>query len=307
MDEGDILVQIAKSPAISLERSAALDLAVERTIKAQVPEVEHVVARLGSAELEMDPMGLNETDMFLKLRPKAEWRVADKDWLVDELRKVLRGFPGVDIGFTQPIEMRVSEMLTGVRGDVAIKVFGNDLRELAGVAARIEKLLGEIPGAEDVFTAKNEGMQYLRVRIDRLAAGRLGLSVDEIESSRRSVVQGQDAGSLIEAGRRVPILIRADEDFRASAARFADLRLGLDGGGAVSLSAVAHLERVDGPVKIDRENGARYVTVQANVRGRDLVGFVEEARARVAADAPLPAGYRLEWSGQFENQQRAQG
>ncbi|TXL66959.1 efflux RND transporter permease subunit [Zeimonas arvi] len=305
MDEGDIIMQLEKLPSIGLAQTVEIDTRIQRAILERVPEVRSIVARSGSDELGLDPMGLNQTDSFLVLAPIAEWRRPDKAWLTDQLRAVAAAFPGVQATFTQPIEMRVSEMLTGVRGDVAVKVFGNDLRELAGAAARIERLLGEIPGAEDVFTAKNEGMQYLRVRIDRLAAGRLGLSVDEIESSLRTVVQGQEAGSLVEGGRRVPILIRADEDFRASAARFADLRLGLDGGGAVPLSAVAHLERIDGPVKIDRENGARYATVQANVRGRDLVGFVEEARARVATDVPLPAGYRLEWSGQFENQQRA--
>ncbi|MCM5569412.1 CusA/CzcA family heavy metal efflux RND transporter [Burkholderiaceae bacterium FT117] len=305
MDEGDIIMQLEKLPSISLEQTLDVDTRIQRAILERVPEVRSIVARSGSDELGLDPMGLNQTDTFLVLAPIETWRRPDKGWLADQLRAVAADFPGVEATFTQPIEMRVSEMLTGVRGDVAIKVFGNDLARLGELASRIERLLAGIEGAEDVFTAKNEGMQYLQVVIDRLAAGRLGLSVDEIQASLRSVIEGQVAGSVVESGRRVPILIRADEDFRASLARFSDLRLPIPGAGAVPLSAVAHLERVDGPVKIDRENGARYVTIQANVRGRDLVGFVEQAQARVASEIALPAGYGLEWSGQFENQQRA--
>ncbi|ANQ83358.1 putative cation efflux system protein [Azoarcus olearius] len=305
MDEGDLIMQLEKLPSIGLEQTIAVDSRVQRTILEQVPEVKSVVARSGSDELGLDPMGLNQTDSFLVLKPVAEWRQPDKAWLTDELRRVVAEFPGIDVTFTQPIDMRVSEMLTGVRGDIAIKVFGTDLAALGRAAGAIEALLAAMDGAEDVFTAKNEGVQYLRVEIDHLAAGRLGLSVDDVQSALRSLVEGEQAGAVIEAGRRVPILIRADEGVRASASRFADLRLALPGGGAVPLSAVARLERVAGPVKVDRENGSRYVTVQSNVRGRDLVGFVEEAQARVAATVKLPAGYRLEWSGQFENQQRA--
>ncbi|MCO5100817.1 MAG: CusA/CzcA family heavy metal efflux RND transporter [Burkholderiaceae bacterium] len=305
MDEGDVIMQLEKLPSISLAQTIAVDARVQRAILQAVPEVRSIVARSGSDELGLDPMGLNETDGFLVLKPIGEWRVPDKAWLTDELRSVADAFPGVEASFTQPIEMRISEMLTGVRGDVAIKVFGNDLGELGAIAARIEALLKEIPGSEDVFTARNEGVQYLQVSIDRLAAGRLGLSVDELQASLRTLIEGQPAGAVMEAGWRVPILLRAGEDVRASAARFADLRIALPDGNAVPVSAVARIERVDGPVKIERENAARYVTVRTNVRGRDLVGFVDDARARIAAQAPLPVGYRIDWSGQFENQQRA--
>src|SRR5690606_27596553 len=241
----------------------------------------------------------------LVLKPMAQWRNPDKTWLTDQLREVVADFPGVDAAFTQPIDMRISEMITGARGDVAIKLFGSDLAQLGQLASRIETLLQGIVGAEDVFTARNEGVQYLQVRIDRLAAGRLGLSVDELQSSLRAMIEGQSAGVVMESGWRVPILLRGGESVRTSASRFGDLRVALPDGNAVPLSAVARLERVDGPVKIERENAARYVTIRANVRGRDLVGFVDEAKALLATDVQLPVGYRLEWSGQFENQQRA--
>ena len=305
LDEGDIIMQLEKLPSISLDQTIEIDSRIQRAILARVPEVTRIVARSGSDELGLDPMGLNETDSFLVLKPMSEWRNPDKAWLTDQLRDVAADFPGVDAAFTQPIDMRISEMITGARGDVAIKLFGSDLAQLGQLASRIETLLKGIDGAEDVFTARNEGVQYLQVRIDRLAAGRLGLPADELQASLRAMIEGQPAGVVTESGWRVPILLRAGEDVRRSAGRFGDLRVALPDGNAVPLSAVARLERVDGPVRIEREDAARYVTIRANVRGRDLVGFVEEAQALVASEVELPIGYRLAWSGQFENQRRA--
>jgi cobalt-zinc-cadmium resistance protein CzcA len=214
-------------------------------------------------------------------------------------------FPGVEYSFTQPIAMRVSEMLTGARGDIAIKIFGTDLNKLNETAEQMVGVLEKIKGSEDVFTVKNSGVQYYRVIIDRLAAGRLGLSVDEIGSTLRSQIEGQQLGMIIEEGRRTPLIMRGELDVQQSPALFAALTLPLPNGQSVPLSVVASLQRVDGPVKVDRENGQRMVIVQSNVRERDLVGFVEEAKKAVAAQIKLPQGYRLTWGGQFENQQRA--
>ena len=305
MDEGDILVQIAKSPAISLQRSAELDLAVGRAIKAKVPEVDHVVARVGSDELGLDPMGLNETDMFLKLKPKAQWRNPDKAWLAEEIRKVLHGFPGMDIGFTQPIEMRVSEMLTGSRGDLAIKIFGPDLATLGTLAHQTAVALEKVPGAQDILTQTTEGVDYLQVVVDPVAAGRNGLAVADVQDELRAQIDGMPAGIVIEPGRRTPILVRGGDEVRMSAQRFRTLRVALPGGGDIPLSAIATLKAGNGPVKVGREQGSRYALVQSNVDGRDLVGFVEEAKAALATAVKLPPGYRMEWGGQFENQQRA--
>ena len=305
MDEGDIILQLEKLPSISLEQSAQADLALERAILEKVPEVQSIVARTGADEIGLDPMGFNQTDLFLVLRPKDEWRTKDKAWLSDRLREVLAGFPGIAYSFSQPIEMRVAEMMVGVRGDVAIKIFGTDLAALNDLATHTAETVKKVKGAEDVFTLKNEGVQYYRVAIDRLAAGRLGLSVDAIEEALRAQVEGSVTGVVLEGGRRTPLLLRGEDAVRASPALFGALVLSLEGGRSVPLAQVARLERVDGPVKIDRENAQRYVVVQANVRGRDLVGFVDEARAAVAQAVKLPAGYRTVWGGQFENQQRA--
>jgi cobalt-zinc-cadmium resistance protein CzcA len=305
MDEGDIIMQTTKLPSINLAQTAEIDKRVQAAILKAVPEVKSVVSRAGADELGLDPMGLNETDNFLVLKPQEEWRVKDKAVIIGDIRKVMANFPGLEYNFTQPISMRVSEMLTGSRGDVAIKIFGADLVKLNELAEKMVTVIGGIKGSEDAYTVKNNGVQYYRVIIDRLAAGRLGLSVDDISNSLRTQVEGRQIGTVIEEGRRTPLLLRGEADVQQSPALFAALTLPLANGQSVPLSVVAKLERADGPVKVDRENGQRMVVVQTNVRDRDLVGFVDEAKAAVAAQIKLPPSYRITWGGQFENQQRA--
>ena len=305
MDEGDLIVGIEKLPSVSLEQSAALDLKVHQALMQALPEITGVVARAGSDEIGLDPMGLNQTDTYLLLKPTGEWRMKSKEALMDEIRKVLDQLPGIKYSFTQPIEMRVSEMIIGVRGDIAVKIFGPDLAQLNQFASRVETVLKIIPGNQDVYTVQNDGVQYLRVAVDRLQAGRLGLSVEEIQDALRVQIEGQQAGHAVEGNRRTPILLRADESVRLSPTDFAAVRITAKDGSSVPLSTVAKLERAEGPVKIDREMGSRYSVVIANVSGRDLVGFVNEAKASVAKTLTLPTGYRITWGGQFENQQRA--
>src|SRR5579885_157395 len=305
MDEGALLVQIEKLPSINIDRSADIDLRMQRAILRDVPEVESIIARLGSDELGFDPMGLNQTDSFLMLKPKASWRHPDKPWLVDAIRGVIDRFPGIAYVFTQPIEMRVSEMLTWTRGDLAVKVFGPDLGELGRIAARIHAVLQSLRGSADVYTLTNTGVQYLEIDVNREAAGRAGLSVNDVQAELRGQIEGMNAGYVLEAGRRIPLVIRGEERLRAMPERLGYLRLAAPDGGSARVSDVAAVRRVDGPVKVDREGNSRYAVVQANVTGRDLVGYVEEARRAVAARVALPSGYRLAWGGQFENQQRA--
>jgi cobalt-zinc-cadmium resistance protein CzcA len=305
MDEGDIILQTAKLPSINLAQTANIDQRVQAAILKAVPEVKSIVSRAGADELGLDPMGLNETDNFLVLKPQKEWRSKNKDVIIDEVRKVMAEFPGLEYSFTQPISMRVSEMLTGSRGDVAIKIFGTDIAKLSELAEKMVTVVKGIEGNEDAYTVKNNGVQYYRVIIDRLAAGRLGLSVDDISNSLRTQVEGRQLGTVIEEGRRTPLLVRGDSEVQQSPALFAALTLPLANGQNVPLSVVAKLERADGPVKVDRENGIRMVVVQTNVRDRDLVGFVDEAKLAVAKNIQLPEGYRITWGGQFENQQRA--
>ncbi len=305
MDEGDIIMQVEKLPSVNLHTSVAMDQALQRRILASVPDVQSIVARVGSDELGLDPMGLNETDTFLVLKPREQWQSASKEALVDSIRRALAGTPGMNLSFTQPIEMRTSEMLSGVRGDVAVKIFGSDPQQLNQLAEQVVKVLSGIRGNEDVITVKNEGVQYFRVAIDRVTAGRLGLSVEQIQNDLRALVEGQPVGTVLVDARRVPLLLRGSAAERMTPAAFAQLRLPLADGQSIPLSHVATLETVDGPVKVERENSSRMAVVRANVRDRDLVGFVDEARAAVAQQIQLPPGVYLKWGGQFENQQRA--
>jgi cobalt-zinc-cadmium resistance protein CzcA len=301
MDEGDIIVQVEKLPSITLDQSIRLDKRIQKAILDHVPEVTRIVARVGADEIGLDPMGLNETDTFLILKPRDEWRKPDKDWLIDQIRTVIATIPGIAFSFTQPIQMRVTEMLTGVRGDVAVKLYGTDLTELNAKAEEIREVIKQIPGASDVFTTRNEGMQYLQVKIDRLAAGRLGVDGDRLEQMLRTQIEGLKLGIVQEGIRRTPLLLRGSGD----AANFSVLQITLPDGRRVPLSALAKIERVEGVVSIARERGQRYAVVRSNVRDRDLVGFVADAKTAVESKVKLPTGYYIQWGGQFENQQRA--
>ncbi|MGC6329707.1 efflux RND transporter permease subunit [Rhizorhabdus sp. FW153] len=303
MDEGSMIVQTSKLPSISLDQSVRDDLLVGRTLKA-IPEVSEVIARVGSDEIGLDPMGPNETDNFIRLKPASEWR-GDKDFVLAEMRKAMEGLPGIEPTFTQPIEMRVSEMLTGARGDLAVKIFGPDLATLADLAGQVQHVLSGIDGASEVMTVANSNVDYLRLDIDRAAAGRFGMPIDQLQDSLRAQVEGVRAGVVAEGQKRVPILIRGDESLRADPARFADLQLHTPEGTLARVSDMAKVERAEGPVKLDHENGSRFALVQAFVSGRDLVGYVDDAQAAVAAKVTLPHGYRIVWGGQFENQRRA--
>jgi cobalt-zinc-cadmium resistance protein CzcA len=305
MDEGDIIVGIEKLPSVSLEETAALDMKVHQALMSQIPEITGIVARAGSDEIGLDPMGLNQTDTFLVLKPRDEWKMASKEALQDRIREVLNQMPGIGYSFTQPIDMRVSEMIIGVRGDLAIKVFGPDLDTLNQLASQIEGIMKTVPGNQDVYTVENDGVQYLRVIVDRLAAGRYGLSIEDVQDALRVQIEGQRAGTVIDGNRRIPIVLRGPEAVRLSPAEFAALRITAADGQSVPLQSLAELKRESGPVKIDREMGSRYSVVIANVTGRDLVGFVDEAKRRVGDAVKLPTGYRIGWGGQFENQQRA--
>lgn len=305
MDEGDILVQLEKLPSISLEESIAQDLRVQQALLKNVPEIRRIVARAGADELGLDPMSLNDTDSFLVLKPMKEWRRPDKEWLTNQIRIVVDGFPGIAYNFTQPIDMRVSEMLTGSRGDVAIKIFGPDLDTLNQLAGKIFSVVEKVPGASDVYTQQNAGVQYLQVEIDRDAAGRFGLSADDVAMLLRTQLEGEIIGTIQQQGRRIPLQLRGPAGMRESPDALQAIRLTLTDGREISLDQVATLVRTTGPVAVKRENAARFTVVQSNVSGRDLVNFVTDAQAAVADQVKLPPGYSITWGGQFENQQRA--
>lgn len=301
MDEGDIIVQLEKLPSITLAQSVALDIQVQKNLLKNIPEITDVVSRVGTDELGLDPMSLNDTDTFLILKPKEEWRMHSKEELIEKIRTVMEATPGIAFKFTQPIEMRVSEMLTGTRGDVAVKLFGPNLDVLNEKAAQIAAVLKEITGSSDVFTKQNEGMQFLQLSIDKAAAGRLGLNSDRIETLLRAQIEGLKLGIVQEGIKRTPLIVRGD----SNTAQFDNLQISLPNGGHVPITTVAKIEKVEGVVSVERERGQRFVVISSNVQNRDLVGFVDEARTAVADKVDLPTGYSVEFGGQFENQQRA--
>lgn len=304
MDEGDILLQLEKIPAIDLESSLYIDQQVQKAILQQVPEVRRIVARAGSDELGMDPMNLNDTDSFLVLKPRDEWRMETKAELEDAIRQVVEQFPGVNYNFTQPIQMRVDEMLTGARGDLAIKIFGDDPDALNRIAQQVVTKVEQIEGAQDVFTPVNDGAKYLQISYDSKMLAQLGLSVEQVSRVMSTQLEGEKIGVVYEGSRAMPLLVRADASVRSAPEVFLQQPVVLPNGQSMPLSQLAQVEWVVGPVSVQREQGQRFSIVVANVTGRDLVGFVEEAKVAVS-DLDMPAGYYFSWGGQFENQQRA--
>jgi len=305
MDEGTPVITVRKHPTISVDVAAETDLRIQREIMSRVPEVKGMMARAGADELGIDPVGLNETDNFLTLAPQSEWRGKGMDWLMGEIRAVLDSIPGITYAFSQPIDMRVQEMIIGARGDVVVKIIGDDIGELNRIAREVAATLRNITGARDVFALQNHGMRYLTTKIDRLAAGRFGLNAGDIQEALRVWVDGQQVGLVLEGPIRTPLVVRGAETSRRSAVDFARVPMVSSDGKVVELSQLADVRVEDGPIQVIREDGQRFATVLANVTGRDLVGFVDEAKAAVARDVKTPAGYRYQWGGQFENQQRA--
>ncbi len=271
MDEGSAIMQTTKLASIGSPRSIEMDTLIQRTLRERVPEIKQIIARTGADELGLDPMGLNETDVFLVLKPKEDWRVPDKEWLLQQMRDVMADLPGQEIAFTQPIEMRTSEMLTGARGDLAVKIFGPDLKTLAELAGQHQGDASEGAGS----CRSHDGVKCDR----RLPRGQDRPDdggprpVFPLLASRMSCGlswKGRLPVSSRKAGRRTNIIIRGPADARDSPEQFAFTQLAAGDGGLIRASDVAKLTRTGGPVKVDRENAARFAIVQAYVSGSDL-------------------------------------
>jgi cobalt-zinc-cadmium resistance protein CzcA len=305
MDEGTPVISIRKYPTMSVEDAAQTDLLIERELMTAIPEIDRVMARAGADELGLDPAGLNETDMYMSLKLKETWRKKEMRWLIEELRRVMDKVPGVSYAIAQPIDMRVQEMIIGARGDVVVKIFGDDISTLNKIARDIAGQIRGVSGATDVFALRNAGAKYFTVKVDRARAGRLGLNAADVQDSLRIWVDGKRLGYVLEGTVRTPMILRGEAAQRASAADLERTPIVIPAGGTVELSQIADIRVEDGPIQVVREEGQRFATVLANVEGRDLVGFVADARAAVAKNVALPVGYTLDWGGQFENQQRA--
>ena len=306
LDEGDIALHALRIPGTGLEQSIEMQSQLEERLKA-FPEVDKVFAKIGTPEVATDPMPPSVADNFVILKPRSQWPNPDKtkDELVAEMAAAVEMLPGNKYEFTQPIEMRFNELISGVRADLAIKVFGDDLDQLLASANDVLEVVESMEGAADARVEQVTGLPMLSVHPKRMALSRYGLTVDDLQDLVAAGVGGENAGLIYEGDRRFQLVVRLPEDIRRDVDSLADLPVPLPDGGYVPLSEVAELELAPAPNQISRENGKRRVVVTANVRDRDLGGFVEEAQARIADDVDLPAGYWLDYGGTFEQLQSA--
>ncbi len=302
LDEGDLIIQPTRVPGIGIEQAVRNQVLVNEALMA-VPEVARVFARTGTNESATDPMSPGETDTFVMIKPRQEWPDPGKPkaQLIDELAAVVDEIPGAAYGFTQPIQMRFNELISGVRADLAIKIFGDDLDTLEALAHRVAAVVSDIPGAADVKVEQASGLPMLTVEPDREALARYGANVADVQELVATAVGGRDAGQIFEGDARYDIVVRLPEAVRTDPDALARLPMTLgERGGYVPLSEVAQIRRTLGPNQISRENGKRRIVITANVRGRDLGGFVTEAQSMVADNVTLPPAYYLTWGGTFE-------
>ena len=302
LDEGDILIQSLRIPATSVQQSQAMQVPIEKLVAAQ-PEVQFVYSKTGTAELASDPMPPNATDMFVILKPRDAWPdpKLSKEELVERLEGKLGKIPGNVYEITQPIQMRFNELIAGVRGDIAVKVFGDDFSQMNATAEKIADIMRKTQGAADVKVEQTTGLPMLDIKVNRDAMARLGVTAADVQDTISATIGGRQAGMIYEGDRRFPVVIRLSDAQRADFEALGQVQVPTPSGAFVPLSTVADIRIVDGPNQISRENGKRRVVVQANVRGRDVSGVVADAQAAIAQQVRLPAGAYLEWGGQFEN------
>ena len=305
MDEGSIVVQPFQIPSVSLNQSLDIVQRIEAAIM-ELPEVTRVVSRTGRSDISSDPMGVGESDVYVLLRPRSEWTTArSKPGLVEAIRSKMSEIPGVEFGYTQPIQMRVDELLSGVKSQIAVKVFGDDLSELARLGDQIAAELAAVEGAVDVKVEAVEGLGYLQIGMNRLAMARLGVSVAQVRRLIETAIGGEVVTTVPEGDRRTDVVVRLPRTYTADVENLKALPLATPTGEQVLLSEVTSIELGEGPAQISREDGSRRVVVELNVVGRDIGGFVAEARQKIDEHVSLPTGYFVTWGGQFEQQQRA--
>jgi len=305
LDEGNVIIGIEKNPSISLEASRDIDLKIQQTLMRDVPEIVSIVARGGSDEIGLDPMGLNDTDTFLVLKPKDEWRVPSNEWLLDQFREVLDQFVGIEYGFTQPIAMRISEMLSGSRGDIVVNIYGEDAQMLEDIAKDIVKITKDTAGSSDVYKKANEGVAYWEIEFKDEAMARYGVNRSDLSAYLKTAIDGANVGIIQEGLRRIPLMIKGSSELQTSMIKNKNLQYVLEDGSSVAVNSLVNFKMTLGPVQIDHENGMRKSLVQTNVVGRDLVGFVDELSLKIDKQIELPQGYFIEFAGEYQNQQRA--
>ncbi|MCH7995018.1 MAG: efflux RND transporter permease subunit, partial [Planctomycetes bacterium] len=310
LDEGAIAMQIWRLPSVSLEKSNEISLHAERVLMEEFPEIETAVSRTGRAEIATDPMGVEISDTYLILKPRSTWRFDTKEALIEAIDETLKAkVPGAIFSYSQPIELRVAELISGVRSDVGIKIYGDDLELMKQKADEVVRLIKRIAGAADVKAEQVIGLPTMRVRIDRDAIARYGINAEDVLEVIESI-GGNQVGTVLEGQKRFALQVRFGDTVRADLDRIRDLKIAgpPQGDGPVRLiplSQLASIEIEEGPAQISRENISRRITVECNVRGRDLASFVAEAQDVLRRELDLPSGWYIDWGGQFENLQQA--
>lgn len=306
LDEGDILVEARRLPGAALSESIATDLRLERALH-RIPEVTHVVSRIGAPEVATDPMGLEQSDVYVGLRDRGEWRArVTKSALATEIAEAIeQAVPEVAAAISQPIQMRTNELIAGVRSDVAVILYGPDLDRLASLGDKTVDVLKKIPGATDVRAEQVAGLQYLRIIPDRDRLARYGLTVDDINQTTETMAVGHSTGAVLEGERRFAIVVKIAHEFSGDLEPLRALPLRAAGGQIVPLGDVAELRFVTGPAEVNRQNQSRRLIVEFNVRDRDLISVVREAQLAVAREVALPTGYHAEWGGEFQHYEEA--
>lgn len=306
LEEGSLAVQIQRLPSVSLTESINIASNAEKVLR-KFPEVTKVVSKTGRAEVATDPMGVDLSDVYVELKSQGEWTSADtREELVEKMSKALAdNVPQANFSFSQPIELRVAELISGVRSDVAIKLFGDDLDELKTTADKIAATVGMVNGAADVKVEQVSGLPQLQIKPDRAAIARYGINVEDVNDVVESVIAGKEAGQVYEGEQRFNLVVRLNEDSSKDVETIKNLLVPSPTGARVPLSQLADIQTVEGPAQISREDTRRRIGVELNVRGRDIASFVKEAQAAIEKEVKVPAGYYLTWGGQFENLQRA--
>jgi cobalt-zinc-cadmium resistance protein CzcA len=305
LDEGAIALQAWRVPSVSLEESVRQTTLVEQVLK-RFPEVQTVISRTGRAEIATDPMGVEISDIFVMLKPHEEWTTAeDREGLIAAFDEALRKeVPGSIFSYSQPIELRVSELISGVRSDIGVKLYGEDLDLLKKTGDKLAAALSKVPGAADVKAEQIAGLPVARIQVDRQAIARYGINVRQVLDTIETI-GGREVGTVLEGQKRFALQVRFAPSARATVEQLASLQVASPTGQLIPLSALARVVVEEGPAQVSRENIQRRITIEGNVRGRDLQSFVAEAQAVIGREVKLPPGYWLEWGGQFENLQSA--
>ncbi len=308
LDEGTLAVEARLLPSASLTESIRVYSAAERTLR-QFPEVTNVVSKIGRAEVATDPVGVDAADVFIALAPRDTWTSAGtREELIEKMSEALeRGAPEGAFSFSQPIEMRMSELISGVRSDIAIKLFGDDLETLQRTAQRIAQVVGRVEGAQDLKVEQVAGLPQLQITPNREAIARYGANIEDVNDLVEAISAGKDAGLVFRGERRFGLIVKFDDTAGRSEEAIRDLVLDTPSGARVPLSQLARIEVVEGPAQISREDTRRRIAIEMNVRGRDIGSFVNEAQQALASQVTLPPGYYVKWGGQFENLERASG